>query len=526
MTQLSSAPADAALQAAPGAREAAPAAPAAPPFRPPRLQPLPLVGALTGLFLAAMLGGLNSRLGSLGLDDLRGVFGFDYDTSTWITSFYSAGELVVMPFVAWLVAIFSLKRVHTVMLLAAMLLAVLLPFVQNIHLLMALRFVQGIACGGLIFMFMISIFLLMPAHIRMYGFGFYAMVATFAPNFGVWLTALWTDVLHGWEFLYWHSLLLGLPALLLMRSCLPMTPSNPQRMKNINLPGMLCIIPGCILVALALSQGVRLDWFHSAFVSWALPVGIMLIVIYAVTEWFHPNPFLELHVFVCHRNVWMVLFVLLGVLTVALAGSMLPVSYLGAVWDYRPLQTAPTGLIIALPQFLIGPVVAFLLYRTWIDARVIYISGLLLLVLGCYLGAHLDAEWIARQFNLAQFCLAAGLPTAIISTIYMASNNINVALGPSLGGAINTLRCIGTLAGTAILGQYTHVRQAFHYEWLRDKTLISPESAADYTGVLSREAFITATSDAYCLLGTLAAGLILIVLCLRYTPPPQAPGKS
>jgi DHA2 family multidrug resistance protein len=226
----------------------------------------------------------------------------------------------------------------------------------------------------------------------------------------------------------------------------------------------------------------------------------------------------------------MALLILLSILVVSLAGVMLPIMYLGRIWDYRPLQSAPVGLIMALPQFVMGPVVAFMLYRRWLDARAIYIFGLLLLVFGCYLGTHLDGEWIARKFYLCQAVLAVGLPTTIISTIYMTSNNIQAILGPALGGAINTLRCLGALAGTSIINQYMITRQHCHYEWLRDKTGAFAGdgvfSVSDMTQRLNSEAFITATADAYCLLGILAAALIPIVLCMRYTPPPQAPEKS
>ncbi|MDR1274835.1 MAG: MFS transporter [Candidatus Accumulibacter sp.] len=518
MSGLSATPTEAGLQ------RVAPLAPASVPVT------LRLIVGLCGLFLAATLGGLNNRLGTLGLDDIRGVFGFSNDDATWLTSFYAAGELVIMPFVAWLVSIFSLKRLETFMLVVAVGLACVFPCIHNLHLLVALRFFQAAACGALIFMFMISLFFLLPAHRRMYGFGFYAMVATFAPNMGVWLTALWTDTLHGWEFLYWQSVLLGIPALSFIQYGLPDTPGNPDRLRNSNWLGMAFAVPGTLLLALALSQGIRLDWFHSPFITWALASGLALLVLYVISELNHANPFLQLRVFTHHRNVWMALLILVVVLTVSLAGVMLPVSYLGRVWAYRPLQSASVGLVIALPQFITGPVVAFALYRRWLDARAVYIVGFLMLILGCALGARLDGEWLARHFYASQALLALGLPTAIISTIYMASNNINIAIGPSLGGAINTVRCLGTLAGSAILGQYLATRQHTHYEWLRDKTGLLGDggtiSLPDLTQVLNSQSSILATADAYCLLGALAVCPILIILCMRYTPPPQAPQKT
>lgn len=477
------------------------------------------------------MGGLNNRLGSLGLDDLRGLFGFAYDDASWITSFYSAGELAVMPFVAWLVFVFSFRRVHVFMCCAAMLLALMLPLVHNVELLCVIRFVQGVACGALIFMYMISLFLMLPAHVRMYGFGFYAMVSTFAPNFGVWLTAVWTDMLHEWEFLYWTSLLLGIPAMLLVLYGIPAMQPNPAKAKNINIVGMLSVIPGTVLVALALTQGVRLDWFKSPFVTWSLFAGLLLIVVYVVTDWNHPNPFLQLRIFISHRNVWMVLLILVGILFLSLAGAMLPLNFLGQVWGYRPLQSAPTAMVIAMPQFVVGPAVAWLLYRKWIDTRSVYMASLLLVAAGCVICSRLDAEWTGQNFYLTQAIFAFGLPTAMVSGIFMASNNINPMLGPSFGGAINTVRCIGTLAGTAVIGQYMHVRQAFHHGWLRDRT--SEYAAAnvfsaqpDLSQTVSSQAFIQASSDTYCLLAVIAVAMALIVPFMRYTPPPQPPAKT
>lgn len=502
---------------------------AAPSGGPPRVPVTSrLIAGLSGLFLAAMMGGLNNRLGSLGLDDIRGLLGLAYDDATWLTSFYAAGELVIMPFVPWLVQIFSLKRLAKVMLTAVIGLAAVMPFIHNLHLLTGLRFFQALASGALIFMFMIALFMLLPAHIRMYGFGFYAMVATFAPNVGLWLTALWTDRLPGWEFLYWQSIPLALAALMLVGVGLPDQPGNPGRLKSSNWAGLACLAPGSVLLALALSQGVRLDWFNSAFITRATLSGLALMTLYVISDWRHPAPFLQLRVFTSHRNVWMALIILLSVLVVALAGTMLPIAYLGRVWAYRPLESASVGLVIALPQFVIGPAVAFALYRRWLDARGIYIAGLLLLLGGAYLGARLDGEWTAGQFYPAQAALALGLPMTIIATIYMTSNNINFMLGPSLGGAINTLRCLGTLAGTALVNQYLISRQNFHYEWLRDKAGLpgGDFSVSDMTRLISDQAFVTATGEAYCLLGELAAALILIVLGMRYTAPPQAPGKE
>src|SRR3546814_2354457 len=72
----------AALQ--PTAAPPAPAAAAAPPKR--------AIAGLVGILIAAMMAGLNNRVGALALADVRGALGFGLDDASWLTTVYSAGE--------------------------------------------------------------------------------------------------------------------------------------------------------------------------------------------------------------------------------------------------------------------------------------------------------------------------------------------------------------------------------------------------------------------------------------------------
>src|SRR3546814_1093137 len=78
----------AALQ--PTAAPPAPAAAAAPPKR--------AIAGLVGILIAAMMAGLNNRVGALALADVRGALGFGLDDASWLTTVYSAGEVIAMPF--------------------------------------------------------------------------------------------------------------------------------------------------------------------------------------------------------------------------------------------------------------------------------------------------------------------------------------------------------------------------------------------------------------------------------------------
>src|SRR5690349_8107041 len=83
-------------------------------------------------------------VGLLALADLRGALGFGLDDASWLTTAYSAGELIAMPFSAWFAVTFSVRRLELWVLAACTILAVMLPFVRDLELLLMLRFAQGV----------------------------------------------------------------------------------------------------------------------------------------------------------------------------------------------------------------------------------------------------------------------------------------------------------------------------------------------------------------------------------------------
>lgn len=483
----------------------------------------PLVG-LVGIFLAAMMAGLNTRVGALALADIRGALGLGFDDGSWLTTAYSAGELIAMPFSAWFALTLSLRRFELWMLAACTLLALLLPFIHNLELLLALRFAQGIATGTTIPLLMMAALKFLPPAIRLYGLALYAMTATFAPNLSIWLAGSWTDGLHDWRWVYWQIIPLALIAAGLIAWGLPREPVQTPRFRQANWFGMACGVPALGLITVALDQGVRLDWFQSPLITTSLVMGLTLMAVYLLTEWYHPSPFIKLQI-LGRRNLGLGCILFLSLLVVLLSSSLLPASYLGPLQHYRPLQMASIGLIVALPQLVLGPVVALLLYRKWVDARIVFASGLLLIALACLCGAQLTADWNRDQFVLAQTLQSFGQPMAVVSMLFLITSVVQPPEGPYVSGTINTLRAFGSLFGAAVIGQLMTVRGRFHGDMLLDQAalagnaLVVPEPSA-LMGIVSQQSLVLSIADAYRVLGVLALLVIPLVLRLAYIPAP------
>lgn len=494
------------------------AAPAESPVRP--------MAGLLGIFLAAMMAGLNNRVGALALADVRGALGFGLDDASWISTAYSAGELIAMPFSAWFAVTLSVRRFHLWMVGTSAALAVVLPFVQHLDLLLGLRFLQGISSGTLIPILMMAALKFLPPNIRLHGLALYAMTATFAPNLAIWLAGQWTDGIADWRWVYWQIVPGAVVAGLLVSWGLPRDAVQMERFRRANWGGMAIGIPALCLITAALDQGVRLDWFNSPMITVALLGGFALLFVYLLTEWYHPSPFLKLQM-LGRRNLALgcILFVLL--LVVLLSGSLLPAAYLGPAQDYRSMQTAPIGLIVALPQLVLGSAVALLLYQKWIDARLVFASGLALIALACLAGSPLTADWTWEQFAVAQALQAFGQPMAVVSMLFLITSVVQPQEGPYLSGTINALRAFGSLLGAAVIGQFTTVRARFHADILLDhaglvsNALPHPPEPSQLMGMVAQQSLVLSIADAYRVLGVLALLMIPLVLWLAHIPAPD-----
>ena len=484
------------------------------------------LGGLVGILVAAMMAGLNNRVGALALADVRGALGFSLDGASWLTTVYTAGELIAMPFAAWFAITLSIRRFELWMIGTCALLALVMPFIQRLDLLLALRFVQGVASGTMIPLLMMAALKFLPVHIRLHGLALYALTATFAPNVSIWLAGHWTDGLLDWRWVYWQIIPLALIAGGLIAWGLPKDAIQTGRFRQANWVGLALGAPALGLIAVALDQGVRLDWLNSPLIVVSLVAGFTLLGVYLLTEWYHPSPFIKLQLLE-RRNLGLNFTLFVFLLVVMSSGVMLPMHYLGPLQDYRPQQIAPIGLIIALPQLIFGSVVAVLLYQKWVDARFVFSLGLLLIALACFSGSWLTPDWNRDQFVMVQMLHTLGQPMAVVSMLFLATSVVRPGEGPYVSGTINTLRALGSLIGGAVVGQFLTVRGRFHGEMLLDHAALAESSLSSVPepsqlmGIIGQQALVLSVADAYRALGVLALILIPFVLRLTYIPAPD-----
>src|SRR5260370_18230437 len=104
-------------------------------------QPLFAAGAvLLGSFPATF----DSRLTTVGLPDLRGAFSLGFDEGAWLSTASIGSQIFIAPAVAWLATAFGLRRVLGIPSLVYALVSLVIPFVHEYPVLLALSIVHGL----------------------------------------------------------------------------------------------------------------------------------------------------------------------------------------------------------------------------------------------------------------------------------------------------------------------------------------------------------------------------------------------
>jgi len=487
------------------------------------------VGVL-GVFIAAMMSGLNNRIGGLSLVDLKGATGIGSDEGSWIVSLYSAFELAAMPFATWLAVTLSLRRFHLGAVAVFTVLAFLTPYAPNLPVLLVLRSLQGF-CGGLLIpVLMAAALRFFPPSLRLYGLALYAMTATFSPNIATWLSAIYTDTLGDWRLAYWQALPFAIFSMWAVAWGMPQDLVMLSRFRQINLIGLATGLPGLVLLGLGMSQGERYDWFHDPLVCWLFGMGGALTVIFLLTEWFHPLPFIKLQL-LSRRNLGMGFSIFYVLVVVLLSGALLPATFLSHIHGFRTPYVAALGLTIGVPQLIIGPFVAYLLYKQWMDARYMFVAGLVLLASSCLIGARVTSAWMASEFLAIQVLQAFGQPMTVVSTLFLATSVVQPHEGPVISGIVNVLRALSSISGAAIIERLIVVRERTHANVLLDRAIhmggevssVDTHAGGNLPHLAARiihQAFVLSIADAYMVLGLVAMVLVPFVLHLQYIRPP------
>ncbi|MFF0952863.1 MFS transporter [Rhizobium leguminosarum] len=505
-----------------------------------------LMLGLVGILIAALSAGLNDRVTSTAMPDIRGVLAVGSDDGSWFDTVFAVGEVMGMVVAPWLAVTFSMRKFSIAASLVLALAGAAAVVIKDPALFLLCRLVQGVAGGLLIPILMAAALRFLPPNIKLYGLAAYALTATFGPNIATPLTAFWTDFV-GWQFVFLQVIPMCAAAVALILYGIPQDPLRLERLKAIDWRGVLLAwsIAACLIVGI--EQGERFDWFRSAGITTLLVLPLLLVPLFVLNELHHPLPLIRPQLLL-RRNFAFGVLMLSGFLVIGLAGSLVPSLYLSEVKGYRPRELASMAAFLAVPTLVFLPATSFLLSFRWLDGRYLIVVGLFILMACFYQASLITSDWNRDNFMMLQLAQAAGQCLIVVPLLMIATSVIAPLEGPFGSATINTVRAVIAPIASSLVEAFVTFREHFHSNVLLDRVgatrflLTSPVETGDAASTIgavspqpslslseiaesaSQQAIVMSVADTFLMLTGVAIVLLFLVLFLpQRTYPPFLP---
>ncbi|WP_207459286.1 MFS transporter [Azospirillum sp. SYSU D00513] len=499
----------------------------------------PVVGIL-GVLLGAIISTLTARITAFGLADIRGAIGAGFDEGSWITTTYTVAQMLVAPAAAFLGVVFGPRRVLLVSSLTYGVAAAALPLTGTLSGVLACQALAGLSSGTFVPLTIGFIVRNLPPQYLVYGIAIYAMNIELSLNISASIEG-WIIETLSWHWIFWDTALLAPLMWICVWFGMPREPVNRAMLKDADWWGILYASIGFALLYAALDQGNRLDWLNSGLVTGLLLAGGLLVAAFVVQELTCPKPWITFGV-IFRGNIPILCLLLIVLRLVMLSTAFLIPQYLITVHNYRALDVGDTLLLIALPQFLLAPLIGTLL--RWVDARVTMAIGFTAVGMACFLASHLTADWIGGNFLASQMLQAFGQSFAMTSLIFFNIKNLSPAHILTLGALMQTMRLLGGELGAAFMQTFVRVREQFHSFTLgmnveagdpttlgrlagttarlaarsADHAQAAERATALLGGTVRQQAYVLAYIDGFVVIGWVIIGGLVLIALLRPAP--------
>ncbi|MCZ0912524.1 DHA2 family efflux MFS transporter permease subunit [Gordonia amicalis] len=441
----------------------------------------------------------------------------DVNGVVWVTSAYLLTYAVPLLITGRLGDKYGPKTMYQLGLIVFTLASVWCGLSSSIGELIAARGLQGIGAALITPQTMSLITRIFPPEKRGAAMGVWGTVAGVATLVGPLLGGILTDAL-GWEWIFFINLPVGIAGLVLAATLVPKVETKDHQFDWI---GVVLSAIGLSALVFGIQEGESFDW--AAWI-WALIVGGLVFL--AVFVWWQSRirtePLLPLSLF-RDRN-FSLATVGISSMGFAVSAMMIPLTFfLQLVGGMTPTRSAVVLVPMAILTGVLAPIVGRIVDR--VHPRAIVSIALLLNAIAIgWLGVVARPETPVWMIILP-LCLmgiaSAGIWAPLAAT---ATRNLPWHQAGAGAGVYNTLRVIGSVLGSAMIGALLQSRLAAELPGI-DAAAAQDSTGANQLPEFLREGFATAMGQSlYLPAAALLVGVVATFFFVR--PAHQMPSRA
>jgi DHA2 family multidrug resistance protein len=414
----------------------------------------PWLVALT-VTLATFMEVLDTSIANVALPHMAGSLGASQEEATWVLTSYLVSSAIVLPISGWLANRFGRKRFYMSCVAMFTVCSVLCGFASTLPILIGARILQGLGGGGLAPSEQAILADTFPIEKRGQAFALYGMAVVVAPAIGPTLGGWITDNFN-WHWIFFINLPVGLLSLYLSNRMVedpPFLKARKEASKHLKVDfmGLGLVALGVGFLEFTLDKGQEKDWFGDPMICATAVLAVCLLIFFAVWEWNHPDPIVDLRL-LQNRNFGTAVFLQLILGMVLFGSTVLIPQYLQVLLGYTAeragMVLSPAGFLMMFMMFIAGRTLGKM------DPRLMVCLAYIVTAAGIFNLTRLDLTTSFASVTEWRMLQVIGLPFVFIPISTLNYVGVPATKTNQISSLSNFARNLGGSAGTALLTTY------------------------------------------------------------------------
>ena len=373
------------------------------------------------------------------------------DQILWVINAYLLVYTVLLITAGRLGDLFGQRNLFATGLFIFTIASALCGLAQNSEQLIAARILQGTGGALLTPQTLAIITSIFPPERRGAAFGIWGGVAGLATLAGP--TAGGAIITYiDWRWIFYINVPIGILALVATFLIVP--DLRPGRRHGWDVLGIILATAGLFAIVFGLIEGQKYSWGQVDSFGITIPEviggGAALIVLFLLWERFQKEPLLPLNLF-ANRNFavanWIAAAISFGIISMFLPFTI----YLQSARGFSALVAGLTMAPMSLTSMFIAPFAGR--FADKVGGKYILTAGISLFTIGMAsiaLVAGPDSTWI--NFLVPAIIAGAGMGMTFAPMTTVAMRNIEPRIAGSASAVLNTIRQLGAVVGSAVVG--------------------------------------------------------------------------
>ena|SRR5216683_467055 len=374
-----------------------------------------------------------------------------FDQILWVLNAYVLVYAVLLITAGRLGDLYGQRSLFAIGLAVFTVASALCGVAQNAGELIAARVLQGVGGALLTPQTLAILTSIFPPERRGAAFGIWGGVAGLATLAGPTLGGAIITYID-WRWIFYINVPVGIAALVATFLVIP--DLRPGREHGWDLVGIGLATAGLFAIVFGLIEAQRYNWgqieSYAVTIPEVIAAGVVVIVLFLIWERFQKEPLLPLWLF-ANRNFavanWISAAVSFGMLSMFLPFTI----YLQSARGFSALVAGLTLAPMSLTSMFTAPFAGR--FADKVGGKYILLTGIVLFTIGMGSLAWVagpDSTWI--NFLVPAIIAGAGIGMTFAPMTTVAMRNIEPRIAGSASAVLNTIRQLGAVIGSAVIG--------------------------------------------------------------------------